>query len=897
MIAEDPLLGRQLANYRVERLLGRGGMALVYYGWDVKLERPVAIKVIDARYRSNRAYAERFVREARAVATWRHENIIQVYYADEQDDLYYFAMEYIAGLDLATLLAQYADAGELMPHDDVLRIGRAIAGALDYAHERGLVHRDVKPANVLVAGDRRVVLTDFGLALDVGQGSLGEVFGSAHYTAPEQARRSADAVPRSDQYALGVVLYEMLTGVVPFDDPSPTSVAMQHLISPPPPPCQVNPLLNVETGAVLLQALAKAPEQRYETCGELLDELERALAGGVGPAPEEGEGPAVIEEASAAAARRLSSVSVDERVAAHLEAGVQPPDAATTPQAEPVVFPETDTLLGRQLDEYRLEALLGQGGMARIYRGQDVRLKRYAAIKVIAAPLRANAGYIRRFRREAQAIAQLEHPHIVRLYRYGEAAGLLYIAMEYVEGQDLRAVLRACRERQETMPLEQAARIVREVCLALDAAHSRGVIHRDVKPSNIMLDQQGRAILADFGLALLAEAGTSGEVFGSPHYIAPEQAVSSAGATPQSDLYAVGVILYEMLTGLVPFDAEDPLAIAVKHVHEPPPRPRELRPELSPEVEAVVLKALAKDPAARYPDGAALAEALDQALGAAALPRPEEIAVTARRPLPPIPAAVAAPASQPPAAEQAAPAPAAAWRRRWLLPVIIAAGVVGVALIVVLSLLWGGVFPGQRPSPSATAVPTTAEAATVGPSTVPVVVPTTATAPPTPTPGGTSTPPSATPSRSPAPPTAVPPTPGPTPIPLPVVYDLRILRRGEDGLFLVNRNTPAFPLLLLRLGDGEGEVHGTEWRVPRLEEGACVVVWKDRGGLPKDPPCTQVGEILTRPREGRFWTVDFAVYYRGQFVVTCEQDRAECSIRISELAAPATFYFFPFVNR
>ena len=231
-MAKDPLIGRQLANYRVDRLIGRGGMAQVYYGWDVKLERPVAIKLIDVRYRDDPAYAERFVREARSVAKWRHENIVQIYYADDQDGLYYFAMEFIEGLSLRELLSQYAIEGELMPHDDVLRIGRAIAGALDYAHQRDVIHRDVKPANVMVAGDGRVILTDFGLAMDVQQGSLGEVFGSSHYVAPEQARRSADAVSQSDLYALGVVLYEVLTGVVPFDDPSPTSVAVQHLTQP-----------------------------------------------------------------------------------------------------------------------------------------------------------------------------------------------------------------------------------------------------------------------------------------------------------------------------------------------------------------------------------------------------------------------------------------------------------------------------------------------------------------------------------------------------------------------------------------------------------------------------------------------------------------------------------------
>ena len=276
-MTDDPLIGRQLANYRLEHVSGRGGMAQVYYGIDVKLNRPVAVKVIDARFRDNPTYAKRFVQEAQSVATWRHENIAQIYYADEEGDLYYFAMEYIDGLDLGKLLTQYAAKGELMTQSDVLRIGRAVASALDYAHAKKVIHRDVKPSNVIVSRDERVVLTDFGLALDIQQGSVGEAFGSAHYIAPEQARRSSDAIPQSDLYSLGILLYEMLTGVVPFDDPSPTAVALQHITQPPPAPRTINKNLSVEIEAVLLKALSKSASERYQTGAEMIAALEQAI--------------------------------------------------------------------------------------------------------------------------------------------------------------------------------------------------------------------------------------------------------------------------------------------------------------------------------------------------------------------------------------------------------------------------------------------------------------------------------------------------------------------------------------------------------------------------------------------------------------------------------------------
>lgn len=631
---DDPLIGRQLANFRIERLIGRGGMALVYYGQDVKLHRPVAIKLIDARYRDNPAYAERFVREAQAVAAWRHENIIHIYYASDEDGLYYFVMEYIDGDDLGKTISHTAARRERVPYKEVIRIGRAIAGALDYAHQRGVVHRDVKPANVLLANDGRIVLTDFGLAMDVQQGSLGEVFGSSLYIAPEQARRSAEAVPQSDQYSLGVILYQLLTGTLPFDDPSPASVALQHITRTPPPPRQLNPALSIETEEVLLKVLSKTPAERYAKCRDFIDALEQALG--------------------------LLAIT------------------KTIPSKSTLLGAGDEQLIGMQLDEYRLEALLGHGGMARVYRARDTRLNRLAAVKVIDTPFRADADYVARFRREAQACAQLDHPHIVRMYRYGEVSDVLYMAMQYIDGRDLETVFEEVAAEDKRFSTDRIKRLMTEICSALDYAHAQGVIHRDVKPSNIIIDPQGRAVLTDFGLALLVEAGTRGEIFGSPFYIAPEQAISSANATMQSDLYSVGVILYEMITGRVPFIANNPLDVAMLHMTEPPRPPSELNPQVTPQLEAVILKMLAKEPNERYQTGAELVAALDQALRAAPVAAPIVPLPSAAYALPPIPAAVSTSVAKP-VTPPAAPAPR---KSRKPLAVLIA--------LLLLGLIIGG---------------------------------------------------------------------------------------------------------------------------------------------------------------------------------------------------------------
>jgi hypothetical protein len=232
------------------------------------------------------------------------------------------------------------------------------------------------------------------------------------------------------------------------------------------------------------------------------------------------------------------------------------------------------------------------------------------------------------------------------------------------------------------LPLDRVKQITADICAALDYAHAKGIIHRDVKPSNIIIDARDRAILTDFGLALLVEAGTRGEIFGSPLYIAPEQAISSANATMQSDLYSAGVILYEMITGHVPFTADNPLDVAMLHMTEAPRPPSQLNPQVTPQLDAVLLRALAKEPNDRYQTGEELVQALAQALRAAPVAAPIVVAASAAYALPPIPAAVAVPAVNP-----AAPVPAIAARRKSRKPLAIL-----IALLLLALLIGGGAY-------------------------------------------------------------------------------------------------------------------------------------------------------------------------------------------------------------
>jgi serine/threonine protein kinase len=301
----DPLIGARLGNYQIESSLGRGGMARVYRAVDVTLRRLVALKVIEPDLRDLTSYSARFEREAQAIAALEHPNIVPVYYFGESDGLYYMAMKFIEGVELRDLIDLYRLDGKALPMADLLRIFEAVGSALDYAHSQGVVHRDVKPSNMMIDRSGQTYLTDFGLALNVSQGSIGEVFGTPHYIAPEQARSSANAVPQSDFYSLGVILYELFTGAVPFDDPVPTAVALQHIMKEPVPPHVVNPDLPPSLEMVIMKALVKNPDERYQTGEALNSALRRALRGMGGT--HEGE-------------------PVIDRVRAILEQGKPPPD-------------------------------------------------------------------------------------------------------------------------------------------------------------------------------------------------------------------------------------------------------------------------------------------------------------------------------------------------------------------------------------------------------------------------------------------------------------------------------------------------------------------------------------------------------------------------------------------
>jgi serine/threonine protein kinase len=395
-------------------------------------------------------------------------------------------------------------------------------------------------------------------------------------------------------------------------------------------------------------------------------------------------------------------------------------------------------LQGKTVGQYQIVAELGRGGMAVVYKAWQPSLERFVALKVLPAYFQHEPEFLARFHREAKAAARLSHPNIIVIHDIGEAGGVHYIAMEYVDGGSLRERLTGGR-----LSLSEAERVLSQVASALDYAHSHGLVHRDIKPANILFTASGEAKVTDFGIAQASD-GTrltrTGALMGTPEYMAPEQA-EGRPVDHRTDLYALGVVLYQMLTGQAPFRATTPHATLHAVIYEPPPPPHTLNPELPHAVEKVVLKAIAKQPEQRFRRGSEMVAALR----AAAAGRAPKVAI---------------------------PVPRPAQRRS---PLVWILGGIAAALVLIL----GGLALLLRSS-GGTAIPTpaTTQVAWQTPTTAPTAQPPTATLippasevaptgtppPSTPTPPApTDTPPA--PTATALPPTATPPPPTDTPLP------------------------------------------------------------------------------------------------------------------------------------
>lgn len=346
-----------------------------------------------------------------------------------------------------------------------------------------------------------------------------------------------------------------------------------------------------------------------------------------------------------------------------------------------------EDLSGQTLGPYTLLNRIGMGGMASVYRAYQANMDRYVAIKVLPREFAEDPGFVGRFQQEARIIAKLEHRHILPVYDYGEDAGITYLVMRFVDGGTLKDLVRGVG-----IDPQDALRLVAQVADALDQAHRQGVVHRDVKPSNVLLDRDGDAYLTDFGIARLAESVSqftgSGQLIGTPFYMSPEQCRGNP-ADPRSDIYSLGIMLYELVTGRLPFEAETPIAVVLMHIQDPLPPPRAVNASIPEAVERIILQATAKAPDDRFQTAGDMAVALRLVLATAA--SGGVAGVSADR-IPP-----EAGIEVPPSATQRQPsAPLPAWQR--MKPLLLGGTVLAMlVLAIALTLL---VLSGRQPGES-----------------------------------------------------------------------------------------------------------------------------------------------------------------------------------------------------
>ena len=649
-------LPRRFGRYHLLRLLARGGMGQVFLASTTGVEgaeRPVVVKVIRREYAKDPNFLARFLDEARVQSQLQHSGVAQVLEAATHEPTGdpFVVIEYIEGRSLGNVRQRAAEVGVRLRWEDAVAIGTQITDALAHIHERrdpsgrplGIVHRDLSPHNVMMGYSGEIKIIDFGTARGQNRRCrtvAGVVFAKPGYVAPEVANGdSGDA--RVDLYAAGVMIWELCAGRRFLQgDPADHLAAVARNERNLPPIAAL-----VGAPAALDEVIAKLTafdrDARYATSRAAAADLGRLLSASA-PLPN-GERGIRARAAQLMYGFYPSEPGKSRRRFAKAVAAARQCDQPWEPPASPepaqvgdTAQPDDDPLSFLAGSRYRVCGEIGRGASSVVYEAEHVELGRRVAIKVLDAEHTHSRDFAARFRKEARALSRLAHPGLVRVHDFGQSAeGRLYCVMELLEGQSLRARL----DRGESFGWKQALRIARRCCLALQAAHDMGVVHRDIKPGNIVLTADERVKLIDFSLAKTAEevgelealeeadpgvASTGAEqggammLFGTPDYMAPEQ-VSGGQVDARADIYALGCVLYELVTGRMPFVARGDMAVmgvldAKLRGNPEPPRERVPTVELPRGASRVIMKALARHPSRRFQSAAEMADAIAEVL-------------------------------------------------------------------------------------------------------------------------------------------------------------------------------------------------------------------------------------------------------------------------------------------
>jgi len=567
------LVGRTLGKYRIEELIGRGSMSVCYRAVNTVLGTTVALKVLSPEYRNEPLVVTAFQEKAHYGALVSHPTIINVHDLVMEGENLFVVTEFVDGPKLSDIVRE---RGPLEAREG-LRILSQVAEGLACAHEVGAVHRNITPHNIKIRNDGTPVVIDFGLAIVMRDffPSRGDTEGRLRYRSPEELREE-DVDYRTDLWGLGVTAYLVFTGKHPFPGESSETIRAQILagrISAT--PSQLQSSLPRDIDGLVVRLLASDPKDRFDSARQVQEELRHLL--------------------------EILSGPDDDTV------------TMGAPAFSRLKFGPLSTVRHRDFGPYRLLELKGAGSFAMVYMAEDRRSGRLVALKHLKPEYADSEDIIERFRREAQIAQRIEHPNVVRFYEFGveerdDGHTDIYFTMEYIEGPRLKDLIPTSRPMRLSRVLDIAAQIAQ----GLHAAHEVGIIHRDLKPANILLDKKGKALIADFGIAVahfVEERLTNpGQLMGTYAYMSPEQA-SGEEVVPASDLYSLGVILYEMLVGEIPIKDGPPL-LMLRSIMEDEPAPFPASLEVPPALQELALRLLRKAPSERAQSAAEVAETL-----------------------------------------------------------------------------------------------------------------------------------------------------------------------------------------------------------------------------------------------------------------------------------------------
>jgi serine/threonine protein kinase len=645
-LASDEL-PRKLGRTMLLRRVAKGGMGEVYLGSTLGIEgaeRPVIVKVIRREHSKDPSFLARFLDEARVQAQLQHSGVAQVLEAttDDATGEPYAVVEHVEGKSLGELRARALSVGYSLSWIEAVSIAQLMAEGLAHVHERkdasgrslAIVHRDLSPQNVMVsfAGEAKII--DFGTARGQNRRChtvAGVVFAKPGYVAPEVANGDpGDA--RVDLYALGVMLWELCAGrrFLEGDAQEHLGAVAKNQRDLPPIAAAVGapPALD----GLLAKLTAFDRDARYGSARVASTDLARLLAEAPSlPSHERGVRARVAHLMTSLfpgepqkSRREFAELVAQARRRMRTEPKPEPRPSEPERRAAPPALPsDPDMLLGTR---YKLGRELGRGSTSVVYEAEHLDLGRKVALKVLS-PEGGEGGvaeFVERFRAEARVLSSLSSPALVTVHDFGETGdGRPYCAMELLSGETLERHL----DREKGMDFREALVVARRVLVGLEVAHGAGLVHRDLKPANVFLVDEGVKIL-DFGLAELArlEGGVVGEglrMVGTPEYMAPEQASPEAAIDARADLYALGCMLYEMLTGRLPFVGEGPVALLEAKRNGSPERLRDRAPARAiPEaVDELVMRALARHPSVRFQSAVEMRKAIDEALAAPAKKR------------------------------------------------------------------------------------------------------------------------------------------------------------------------------------------------------------------------------------------------------------------------------------